>query len=118
MLELLAASYHGERRAENPLWLKAVTERNLNATNAELATLQKLAEQESDFVDLYLRLIELTSARNDWPAEAKYSERLLQINPLISAPYRALEESAAASGNKELTIEASRHMLLPEAPDA
>jgi len=113
----LAASYHGERRAENPLWLEAETERNLNDTNAEWATLQALDEQESDFVDLQLRLIELAGARRDWPAETKYAERLLQINPLIAAPYRALAEAGVGSDNREQAIEAYRKLLLLDPPD-
>jgi tetratricopeptide (TPR) repeat protein len=117
VLESLAASYHGERRAENPLWLKAGTERNLSDTNAELATLQALARQESDFVDLQLRLIEVAGARKDWPAETIYAERLLQINPLISAPYRALAEAGVGSGNQDQAIDAYRKLLLLDPPD-
>jgi tetratricopeptide (TPR) repeat protein len=116
-LESLAATYHGERRAENPLWLEAVTERKLNDTNAEWAILEKFARQESDFVDLDLRLIELAGARKDWEAETKYAERLLQINPLLSAPYRALAESGVASGNKDQAIDAYRKLLLLDPPD-
>jgi len=112
VLESLAASYHGERRAENPLWLEAVTERNLNDTNAELATLQKFAGQEADFADLYLRLIELTGARKDWTMETKYAERLLQINPLVAAPWRALAEAGVGSNNKDQAIAAYRSLLL------
>ena len=47
ILEALAASYPGERRADNPLWLEAVTERNLNDTNAEWATLQNVRQEGS-----------------------------------------------------------------------
>src|SRR5580765_6057268 len=56
VLESLANSYHGESRAENPYWLLAVAQRSLKETNAEMATLEKFAAQESDFVDLYIRL--------------------------------------------------------------
>ncbi len=117
VLESLAASYHGEHGAENPLWLEAVAERNLHDTNAEIATLQKFAAQEADFVDLYVRLIELAGERKDWPAEAKYAGRLLEINPLIVAPYRALAESGIASGNQEQAISAYRWLLLLSPPD-
>jgi tetratricopeptide (TPR) repeat protein len=117
VLQSLAASYHGERRAGNPLWLESVTERNLNDTNAEFATLETFAAQEADFQDLYLRLIELAGARQDWPAETKYAQRLLQINPLISAPYRALAEAGAATGNKDIAITAYRSLLLLDPPD-
>jgi tetratricopeptide (TPR) repeat protein len=117
ILTPLAASYHGERRAENALWLKAVAERNLSDTNVELATLQELAKQESDFVDLQLRLIELAGGRKDWPAETKYAERLLQINPLIPAPYRALTEAGLGAGNPDQAIDAYRKLLLLDPPD-
>jgi tetratricopeptide (TPR) repeat protein len=116
-LESLAASYHGERRAANPLWLLALTERNLKETNAELATLQQLAGQESDFVELYVRLIDLCAAREDWPGEIKYAQLLLAVNPLITAPYAALAEAGAASGKTDDAIDAYRKLLLLDPPD-
>jgi len=117
VLESVAASYAGERRADNPLWLLAATERNLKQTNAELATLKKFAERESDFVDLYLRLIELSLAGKDWPSAAKYANLLLEVNPLIPAPYKALAEAGDALGNKDQAIEAYRRLLLLEPAD-
>lgn len=117
ILEGLAATYHGEHRGENPLWLLAVTERGLNDTNAELATLQQLAEVESDSVDLYARLIEMAGARKDWAAETKYAQRLLQINPLIAPPYRALAEAGIGSGLNDQAIAAYRRLLLLDPPD-
>ena len=117
LLESLAESYHGESKADNPLWLLAVTQRHLNETNAELATLEKFAAQESDFVDLYVRLIQLTEAQKDWPAVTKYAERLLAINPLISAPHRALADAAVATGNTNQAITACRKLLRLDPPD-
>jgi tetratricopeptide (TPR) repeat protein len=116
-LEKLAQMYRGESRGENPLWLKAIAERNLKDTNAEWAALQQFAVQEADFVDLFQRLIELAGARKDWPAETKYAERLLQINPLIAAPYRALAEAGTGADNKEQAISAYRKLLLLDPAD-
>jgi tetratricopeptide (TPR) repeat protein len=116
-LESVARMYSGERRAENPLWLLAETQRNLSDTNAELATLQKLARQESDFADLYVRLIELSRACRDWAAVAEYSRQLLAIDPLISLPYRALAEAGVASGNSAEAITGYRKLLLLDPPD-
>ena len=63
LLESVVELYHGgQRRAENPLWLLAATQRHLNETKAELATLQKFASQETDFADLYIRLIDLCAS--------------------------------------------------------
>ncbi len=108
LLKSLADSYHGESKTDNPLWLLAVAQRHLNKTNAELATLEKFALQESDFQDLYGRLIELTEVQKDWLAVTKYADRLLAINPLISLPYRALAEAGVATGNTNQAITADR----------
>ena len=108
----LAQDYHGESRGQNPLWLEAVAERHLSNTNAELSCLQKQSEREADFVELYLRLEQLTSAAKDWVAEAKYATRLLQINPLLAAPYQALAEASLATGNNPQAIDSYRKLLL------
>jgi tetratricopeptide (TPR) repeat protein len=117
VLESLAESYHGESRAENPYWLLAVTERNLNETNAELAMLKKFAAQESDFEDLYARLIELSGAQTNWPEVTKYAGRFLAINPLVTLPHRALAEAAVATGNDAQAITAYRKWLWLDPPD-
>jgi tetratricopeptide (TPR) repeat protein len=117
LLESLAEAYHGESKADNPLWLLAVTERNLGDTNAELATLQKFALQESDLTELYVRLIELSEAQKDWPAVTKYADRLLAINPLIALPHRALAEAGVALNQPGQAITAYRKLLLLDPPD-
>ena len=117
VLESLATSYHAEKGAANPLWLLAVTQRHLQETNSELATLEKFARQESDFEDLDVRLIELYEAQSNWLEVTKYAERLLTINPLISLPHRALAEAGMATGNNEQAITAYRKLLLLDPPD-
>jgi tetratricopeptide (TPR) repeat protein len=117
VLETLAASYAGEHRGDNPLWLLAAVERNLQQTNAELAALVKLSSGESDFVDLEVRLIDLYSAQKDWPAVIDHANRLLAINPLVSIPYTALAEAGAATGKTDVAISAYRHLLLLEPAD-
>jgi tetratricopeptide (TPR) repeat protein len=118
LLESLADSYHGERRGDNPMWLLAVTERNLKETNAEMATLEKFASQESDFAEIYIRLIDLCSERQDWAGEIKYAQLLLAVNPLITTPYSALAEAGSASGKTGEAIDAYRKLLLLDPPDA
>jgi len=117
LLQSLAGSYDGERGAGNPLWLEAITEQKLGDTNAEYAILQKTAARDADFTDLYVRLIEMSGARQDWAAETKYANRLLQINPLISAPYRALAEAGVGAGNQDQAIAAYRSLILLDPPD-
>ena len=112
VLQSLAQMYHGEKRDENPLWLLSVAQRNLRDTNAEWATLLKLAAQETDFTDLYIRLIEVAQERNDWVAAADYAQRMLAVNPLISTPYSALAKAGQAAGKSELSINAYRKLLM------
>ncbi|HEX5399445.1 MAG TPA: tetratricopeptide repeat protein, partial [Verrucomicrobiae bacterium] len=117
LLKSLAERYHGESKADNPLWLLSVAQRHLDETNAELATLKQFATQESDFQDLYVRLVELTEAQKDWPTVTKYADRLLAINPLISLPHRALAEAGMATGNTNQAITSYRKLLLLDPPD-
>jgi tetratricopeptide (TPR) repeat protein len=117
ILESIAAHYDGEKQAESPLWLLAVTERNLRDTNAELATLEKFAARESDFADLFARLIDLSRERKDWPAVTKYAGRLIAINPLTPLPHRALAEAGVAMGNNNEAIVAYRKLLVLDPPD-
>ncbi|MFO1487536.1 MAG: tetratricopeptide repeat protein [Verrucomicrobiota bacterium] len=117
LLESLAEKYHGESRAENPLWLLAVAQRHLRDTNAELATLQKFARQESDFLDLFSRLIELSVQRRDWNAVTNYASRFLAINPLLRPPYEALAKAERSLGNRPAAIRAYRNLLQLAPPD-
>jgi tetratricopeptide (TPR) repeat protein len=117
VLESVTQAYHGEKGAENPLWMLAVTERNLKETNAELATLQLFARQEFDFQYSEARLIDLYEAQTNWPEVAKHAERLLAINPLISQPHRALAKAGMATGNSGQAITAYRRLLLLDPPD-
>jgi len=116
-LESLAAAYHEERRGENPYWLLAVTQRNLQQTNAELATLKKFAVQESDFQELFARLIVLSEAQTNWPEVTQYAGRMLAINPLVTLPHRALAEAAVATGNDAQAITEYRRWLWLDPPD-
>jgi len=117
VLEQLIETYHGESKAENPMWLLAATERNLRNTNAELATLKKFAGQESDFADLYSRLVVLCGQAKDWASVTNYADRLLAINPLSPVPHRGLAEAGVALGNTDVAITAYRKLLALDPPD-
>ena len=117
VLEQLIETYHGESKAENPMWMLAATERNLRDTNAELATLEKFATQESDFADLYSRLVELCRQKKDWVSVTNYADRMLAINPLSPVPHRGLAEAGVALGNNEMAITAYRKLLSLDPPD-
>jgi tetratricopeptide (TPR) repeat protein len=99
------------------LWLLAVTQRNLHETNAELATLEKFARQESEFADLFIRLVEMNRQQKDWASVTNYAERLLAINPLSMVPHRGLAEAGVALGNNEMAITGYRKLLALDPPD-
>ena len=99
------------------MWMLAAAQRNLRDTNAELATLQKFVAQESDFADLFSRLIDLSKQRKDWTAATNYSDRMLAVNPLSPVPHRALGEAGAALGNNPLAITAYKKLLALDPPD-
>jgi tetratricopeptide (TPR) repeat protein len=117
ILESAIQIYHGESKAENPMWMLAATERNLHDTNAELATLEKFATQETDFADLYSRLVELCRQKKDWTSVTNYADRMLAINPLSPVPHRGLAEAGVALGNNEMAIVAYRKLLSLDPPD-
>ena len=117
VLEALVDSHHGESRAENPLWLLAAVQRNLNETNAEWATLERFAKQETGFASLSLRLIELAEERKDFVAMTKHAEQLLAINPLLSSPHRALALASVALGKNDQAISAFKKVLLLDPPN-
>jgi tetratricopeptide (TPR) repeat protein len=117
VLEKLAEGYAGEGGAANPLWMLATVERQLGNTNGELAVLEKLAQREAGFVDLYARLIELAESREDWNAVANYSDRLMAVNPVVALPHRASARAAMALGRNDQAIAAYRALLLLNPPD-
>jgi len=117
ILEAAIQIYHGESKAENPLWMLAATERNLRDTNAELATLEKFAAQESDFADLFSRLVTLCGQKKDWASVTNYAERMLAINPLSPVPHRGLAEAGVALGDNDMAITAYRKLLALDPPD-
>ena len=61
--------------------------------------------------------MELARSHQDWPAAAAQARRLLQIQPLIVAPYRTLAAAAAATGEATEGIDAWRRLLLLDPPD-
>jgi tetratricopeptide (TPR) repeat protein len=59
----------------------------------------------------------LCRERKDWVSVTNYAERLLAINPLTAAPYRALAEAGAALGNNGEAITAYSKLLALDPPD-
>jgi tetratricopeptide (TPR) repeat protein len=63
-------------------------------TDRELEVLNNLAKFDADATAAYLRLMEISSARGDWAAVRQNAERMLAVNPLVTAPHRFLAQAA------------------------
>jgi tetratricopeptide (TPR) repeat protein len=108
LLEL--APEYGER--DSPLLMEARVSRELGETERELEVLEKLAELNSDAVEVYRRLAELHTEREDWGAVILDAKRILAVNPLIPEPHRVLAEAGERSGNRDAAIRGLRTLTL------
>ena len=117
-LQKLIALYPGQHDAESAYSLLARAHRELKETAEELAVLNKIAELSPDAPDAYARLIELATARQDWPEVLANAARFAAVNPLTSTPHRAAAAASEALGKKPDAIAAYRTVLrlAPENP--
>lgn len=107
----LLKRYPEPRGAESALRSLAQVQRELGETAAERATLAKFAAIDGEAPDAYLRLTELGIAERDWAEVALNARRFLEINPLVAAPWRALAQAAAGTGDDATAITANRTLL-------
>lgn len=107
----LLKRYPEPRGEESALRSLAKVQRELGETAAERATLTKFAAFDGEAPDAYLRLTELGIAERDWADVALNARRFLQINPLVAAPWRALAQAAAGTGDDATAITANRTLL-------
>lgn len=103
--------------SDNPYRLLAEVHAALGEAAAERAVLNRLAELEADAPDVYLRLMELGVAAQDWPAVIRDARRYLAVNPLVGVPYRYLAQAAEASGEARTACEAYETWLRLDPPN-
>ena len=85
--------------------LLAASYRKLNQPEKELESLEAMVELEASSVELFMRLLEISTANNDWEKTKLYARRLLGVNPLISSPHRYLSIAGEKTGDAAATIE-------------
>jgi tetratricopeptide (TPR) repeat protein len=90
--------------SDSALNLLGLVHRELGETSEERNVLSEVAELEDDVVDVYLRLAELATQANDWPAVARHAEQALAVNPLIKPPHQFLSQAAERLGNDPKAI--------------
>ena len=97
-----ALELHPEQRApDNAYLLLALVYRKLGQAADERRTLERLASLAADSVPAYSRLIEIAEAAKDLPALARNAERLLGVNPMAEAGWRALGRALEPQGGKD-----------------
>ena len=103
--------------SDDPLRLLAAVHRKLDETDDETSALERLSQREADAADACLRLIELATAKGDWPAARRAADRLLAVNPLLPQGHRALACASEETGDLQQAAAAYRTLLHFEPPD-
>jgi tetratricopeptide (TPR) repeat protein len=111
-LEKMRQLYPADESATGPFSMLAQVFRELGDADQERAALEKLAALSDDDVEMFGRLIELTSKAGDWKAARKYALRWLAVNPLTPAPHRAAASAAEQLGDDPLAIDSFKALLL------
>lgn len=116
---LVAAQQAAQQCPDEPAaWqLQARCFRDLDQPQQERQALDTWAALDADDVNLYLRLLELTTAAEDWEATERYAHRLVAVNPLIKPPYLALADAAEARQSDALAVAALQSLMLLEPID-
>ncbi|MGN6545942.1 MAG: tetratricopeptide repeat protein [Aureliella sp.] len=89
----------------------AAVYRKLERTDDEQAALERLVKHSSDNVPALLRLIELAEEAEDWQRVADWADRLLAVQPLITAGHTALAEAASHRSDPAAAAEAYQALL-------
>jgi tetratricopeptide (TPR) repeat protein len=111
LLEKLVELYPDSRGDDSAYRKLASACRALGETNAERQVLARFAEKDDEATDAYMRLMELASTSEDWPAMLRNAQRYIAVNPLLPAPYRYLARASDASGQPKIALQAYRALL-------
>jgi tetratricopeptide (TPR) repeat protein len=116
-LQKLMDLYPEETGPESSCAMLAAVHRALNETNAERQLLSRLAQQDDEAKDAYLRLMELSVQANDWTAVVQNANRYLAVDPLSAPPYRFLAQASEHTGETQSAIAAYLVLLQLDPPD-
>ncbi len=107
----LVENYHDQRDADGAYRMLAHVQSELGETDAELATLTKLADLAADATEAFERLMERHAARQEWAKVLDYSARYQAVDPLRSEPHRYEAEAAEALKKTPQAIAAYRTVI-------
>jgi len=118
LLEKLIEKFPSSVDEGGPYPLLAQVHRKLGETDRELALLRTWTKLTPEAPEANLRLIELGTARKDWPLVIQAAERFLSIDPLQAAPYRGLAVAYEEQQRPDDALSAwqTQLALVPENP--
>src|SRR5262249_12419209 len=102
---------------ENAYMLQAALCRKQSDPAGERQALEELVARGGSASPADLGLLELELASKDWKSAARDARRLLAINPLIPAPYRALAKASEQLGDPEGALEGYRAVVVLDDSD-
>lgn len=117
VLTRLLEKYPEQTGADSPWKLLAEAHRAQGNAAGERSALAALARVDPAASDVYLRLMEMAEAAQDWAALAENAERFLAVNPLVAPPYRQLGAASAKLADLPAAIGAYRTLLELDPPN-
>jgi tetratricopeptide (TPR) repeat protein len=98
LLEKAVALAPEPRGSDGPHAVLAGVYRKLGMAPEERRLLEQLADQSSDAIAAYRRLLEIAEEKQDRTLQAKNAERLLSVNPMLEAGWRGRGQALEAAG--------------------
>ena len=117
VLSRLLALYPEQTGPDSPWRLLAEAQRARGNPQGERTALASLARIDPAATDVYLRLMEMGEAEQDWTLVAENAERFLAVNPLVAAPHRQLGAASAKRSDLATAIRAYRTLLELDPPN-
>jgi tetratricopeptide (TPR) repeat protein len=113
----LTELHPGDTSPDNGLRLLARAYRGLNRPAEERSALERLAAQDADDLESFLRMTELAEADEDWTAAVASAELTLSVNPLLPQPHRTLARAGETLGDLPHAAESWQRLLLLDPHD-
>jgi tetratricopeptide (TPR) repeat protein len=111
ILTQLIELFPAEAGTESPYLMLASVYREIENDDAEEEILRKFIQIEDDSPIALLRLIELSSANENWQQMRTDAMKLLAIKPLIAQPHAALALAGEKTDQPNITVAAIKSLL-------
>ena len=117
LLERSIKLHPRQRGGGSPYGLLALSHREIDQAEEELAVLEQWAAIEDSATKLYGRLMEIHAEREDWVAVGRLASRFFSANPLSPIAHRFMAMAAQQTGRYADTIRPLKRLLLLDPAD-